>query len=283
MIRTAENILSGPFTREQVIQLIEEGKLDLTDEICVAGNYWIFLHEEEEVTAQLGVELPHSFFEKEEEDTQTESDKTPAAHLVKAAHHTPTGSMATPLAAMGARTAARNSTMAPAPQNAGSTQMASTQAGAHNDEDDRIPELSVPHEEIEQQTSVLRNRAIREFRPRDNNATRVMSMESALKEDLETARQQEPQFSSSQSSDGGDAQTSAASGESYSFRDQEVTPPPIEVPQSSPSPSKSHHHNTSLSLDPEPADWTARFWGVVAFILIAAAAVVWFFAFRKPS
>jgi len=263
MIRTAENILSGPFTKDQVIQLIQEGKLDLTDEVCGSGHYWVFLHEEVEIKTQLGIDLPQSFFDAEE-STQTESDNTPAAHLVRTAQNNPTG----PIAAMGTR-GARSPTLSPqAPPHAGDP------SSPNSDDDDNVPELSVPADSIEEQASVLSNRAYREFRPNGpSGATRVLSMENALKESgFETANQPEPQFSGSGGSEGSES-------DSYSFKDQEVTPPPIEMPRS---PSSGHVHNTSLSLDPEPADWTARFWGVVAFILIAAAAVVWFFAFRKP-
>jgi hypothetical protein len=258
MIRTAENILSGPFTKDQVIQLIQEGKLDLTDEVCGSGHYWVFLHEEAEIKTQLGVDLPQSFFDAEE-STQTESDNTPAAHLVKTAQNNPTG----PIAAMGTR-GARSPTLSP--------QTPSHTGAPSADDDDNVPELSVPADSIEEQASVLSNRAYREFRPHGpSGATRVLSMENALKESgFETANQPEPQFSGSES-------------DSYSFKDQEVTPPPIDVPRSPSLGSAGSVHNTSLSLDPEPADWTARFWGVVAFILIAAAAVVWFFAFRKPA
>jgi hypothetical protein len=262
MIRTAENILSGPFTKDQVIQLIQEGKLDLTDEVCGSGHYWVFLHEEGEIKSQLGIDLPQSFFDAEE-STQTESDNTPAAHLVRTAQNNPTG----PIAAMGTR-GSRSPTLSPqAPSHTGHT----GDPGAPSlDDDDNVPELSVPADSIEEQASVLSNRAYRAFRPQGpsspGGATRVLSMENALKEsDFETANQPEPQFSGS---------------DSYAFKDQEGTPPPIDMPRS---PSSGPVHNTSLSLDPEPADWTARFWGVVAFILIAAAAVVWFFAFRKPA
>jgi hypothetical protein len=261
MIRTAENILSGPFTKHQVIQLIQEGKLDLTDEVCGSGHYWVFLHEEAEIKAQLGVDLPQSFFDAEE-STQTESDNTPAAHLVRAAQNNPTG----PIAAMGTR-GARSPTLSDPSADP-----------SVDDDDDNVPELSVPADSIEEQASVLSNRAYREFRPHGpSGATRVLSMENALKESgFETANQPEPQFSGSERS----AERSEGSeSDSYSFKDEEVTPPPIDMPRS---PSSGPVHNTSLSLDPEPADWTARFWGVVAFILIAAAAVVWFFAFRKP-
>jgi len=270
MIRTAENILSGPFSRQQIVQLIEEGKLDITDEVCGSSGYWIFLHEQAEVKRHLGFDLPKAFFDTEE-STQTESDKTPAAHLVRSIQNTNTSPGQ--IAAMGTRGAARSTTLSPntrapgAPSNTGNT----GHTGAAQSGDDDVPELSVPADSIEEQASVLSNRAIREFRPRENaggSETRVFS--------IETANQQEPQFSGTQ----------AANSDSYAFRDQEGTPPPIEMPETVPAPatpSQILHHNTSLSLDPETSDWTARFWGIIVFVLIVAAAVVWFFAFRKPS
>jgi hypothetical protein len=275
MIRTAENILSGPFSKQQIVQLIEEGKLDITDEVCSSSGYWIFLHEQIEVRRHLGFDLPKAFFDTEE-STQTESDKTPAAHLVRSIQNTNTsaGSIAAPIAAMGTRGAARSTTLSPntrapgAPSNAGHTGHA---GHTGREDDDQVPELSVPADSIEEQASVLSNRALREFRPRENSGgseTRVFN--------IETANQPEPQFSGTQ----------AANSESHAFHDPEGTPPPIEMPETVPAPatpSQILHHNTSLSLDPEASDWTARFWGIIAFVLIAAAAVVWFFAFRKPS
>jgi hypothetical protein len=57
LIRTVENAISGPYTKEQVCQLILDGELGVQDEVCQANGYWIFLHEREEVMRQLGVEV----------------------------------------------------------------------------------------------------------------------------------------------------------------------------------------------------------------------------------
>lgn len=75
LIRTSQNIIAGPYTREQVCHLIEDQKLGPDDEVCPANGYWIYLHEEEELLRQLGVKLPHAYGPaSEEEITQTQTD-----------------------------------------------------------------------------------------------------------------------------------------------------------------------------------------------------------------
>lgn len=72
MVRTSQQLLAGPYTKEQVCQLIREGQLGQQDEVCHANRYWIFLHEREEVLEQLGIEPPQKDVATDE-DTQTET------------------------------------------------------------------------------------------------------------------------------------------------------------------------------------------------------------------
>jgi hypothetical protein len=78
LVRTSENIISGPFEKEHVRRLILEGELGLQDEICCGNSYWIYLHEAGEVQAQLQIEVPPQSAEEGTGDidelTQTQTD-----------------------------------------------------------------------------------------------------------------------------------------------------------------------------------------------------------------
>jgi hypothetical protein len=80
LVRTASNRIDGPFPREQVIEMIRDGKLGLQDEICQANQYWIYLHEHQEVQRQLGIQMPRNARnpgergEEEITETQTETE-----------------------------------------------------------------------------------------------------------------------------------------------------------------------------------------------------------------
>jgi hypothetical protein len=50
----------GPFARPDLVEMIQDGKLGLQDEVCQATGYWIYLHEHQEVQRQLGVQVPRS-------------------------------------------------------------------------------------------------------------------------------------------------------------------------------------------------------------------------------
>lgn len=74
MIRTKENVLSGPFSKEEVIHRILNGQLREADEICPGNGYWIFLHERNESLALLGAQLPRrADFHEERTETGTET------------------------------------------------------------------------------------------------------------------------------------------------------------------------------------------------------------------
>lgn len=63
LVRTTENQILGPYSRDQVCKLITEGELTLDDEVCGANHYWFYLHERDEVAGQLGIEVPQSMYE----------------------------------------------------------------------------------------------------------------------------------------------------------------------------------------------------------------------------
>jgi hypothetical protein len=166
MIRTSDNVLSGPYTQDQLIQLVEEEKLELTDEICRGNSYWIYLHEEQEVKKHLGIEVPAALVEPEE-PTQTETDsiirRSEPSHQAHQAHQA--------AAAMGAR-AQRSSTVSPEQHKAEAAKVEYTPVVEPIDDEEEedpsdVPELSVSADSIEDHTAVLNNRAFREFRPRE--------------------------------------------------------------------------------------------------------------------
>ncbi|MCM2323965.1 MAG: hypothetical protein NDJ90_11955 [Oligoflexia bacterium] len=147
LVRTEKNQLLGPFSREEVRKQIQEGRLGLQDEVCQGNHYWIYLHEREEVMAQLGLELPR--YSSEEEITETDMA------------YRPLGSSAKPY-----RSEARIAAQGPAPEPAVERLVAAMV------EDSEIPELA--HDELQdaltENTAVLTNRALREFRRREEQA-----------------------------------------------------------------------------------------------------------------
>jgi hypothetical protein len=89
LVRTAQNIIVGPYSKDEVCRLIEDGTLGLYDEVCPANGYWFYLHERNEVLERLGIEISQlqsqadESEEKHEEDnkdeiTETETKLTPS-------------------------------------------------------------------------------------------------------------------------------------------------------------------------------------------------------------
>ncbi len=75
LIRTAQNWIAGPYTCEQIRQMISENKLTLQDEVCVANGYWFSIHERDEVFKYLKIEPPRQNTEgMEDEVTETQTD-----------------------------------------------------------------------------------------------------------------------------------------------------------------------------------------------------------------
>lgn len=59
LVRTSLNVIAGPYHKEEICQLIENGKLGPYDEVCESGSYWFFIHEREEVQKRLkNIDLP---------------------------------------------------------------------------------------------------------------------------------------------------------------------------------------------------------------------------------
>lgn len=58
LVRTAENRLIGPISEAQLRERILAGEFRLEDEICRANDYWISLHERDEVRSRLGIDVP---------------------------------------------------------------------------------------------------------------------------------------------------------------------------------------------------------------------------------
>lgn len=58
LIRTAQNEIAGPYTRDRLLDLIRGGSLSFRDEVCRANDYWIGLNELDEVRSKLGPDVP---------------------------------------------------------------------------------------------------------------------------------------------------------------------------------------------------------------------------------
>src|SRR3954471_13137598 len=82
LVRTAQNLIMGPYKKEDVLNLIREGSLTLQDEVCQANHFWFYLHEHEELKRQLGLEMPHQLPADDDvtlTQTQTETKRMPEA------------------------------------------------------------------------------------------------------------------------------------------------------------------------------------------------------------
>ena len=73
LVRTATNLITGPYNRDELTRLILDRKLSLQDEICRSHGYWIFIHERDEVFKQLGISIPR-INEHGEEVTETNTE-----------------------------------------------------------------------------------------------------------------------------------------------------------------------------------------------------------------
>ena len=150
LIRTAENLISGPYTRQQICEFIEQGQLQLNDEVCHANTYWFYLHEHDEIRKQLGIELPKELYAGAEESTVTETDTEITDPGVE-----PGG---TRVAAMGAMGQVRG----------GTVRSVSRQRESRESE---IPDLPQSTDELGENTAVMSNRAFRDFRQKKKPVT----------------------------------------------------------------------------------------------------------------
>lgn len=74
LVRTVENWIAGPYPTDQLLKMIQCGKLNPQDEICPANGYWIYLHDSKEVHRLLGVEVSKAILTEEDEITETQTD-----------------------------------------------------------------------------------------------------------------------------------------------------------------------------------------------------------------
>ena len=57
LIRTTENEIIGPVTKEKVVELIETNKLKPEDELCCGNSFWFFVKEKEFITKNFNIEI----------------------------------------------------------------------------------------------------------------------------------------------------------------------------------------------------------------------------------
>ncbi|RLA61910.1 MAG: hypothetical protein DRQ88_09935 [Epsilonproteobacteria bacterium] len=61
LIRTGQNQVLGPVTKDKVKELIKSGSLELEDEVCSGNGYWFKIKEEELVDKYLNGDYIQSF------------------------------------------------------------------------------------------------------------------------------------------------------------------------------------------------------------------------------
>ncbi|MGK5086943.1 hypothetical protein WDW86_05250 [Bdellovibrionota bacterium FG-2] len=93
LVRTFKNQILGPFEKGDLVRMIEQGALDIQDEVCPTLGYWVGLHERAEIHKLLGVELPKKrpFVPEgaEADEEITESDLTVSALAERAFERDP--------------------------------------------------------------------------------------------------------------------------------------------------------------------------------------------------
>jgi hypothetical protein len=147
LVRTSNNQITGPYSREQIREMILQAKLKLEDEICGGNQYWIFLHENQEVKNQLGIEIPNALYTNRQEGTQTQTD-TEISERTDPQN----------IAAMGAGSTVSRAGVRP------------------TKETDAIPDLIELEEELGENTAVMSNRAFRDYRQRKVQEIKPMSI-----------------------------------------------------------------------------------------------------------
>jgi len=61
LIRTGQNQILGPVTKDKVKELINSGSLDLEDEVCSGNGYWFKIKEDDLVDKYLNGDYIQSF------------------------------------------------------------------------------------------------------------------------------------------------------------------------------------------------------------------------------
>ena len=137
LVRTSKNVVVGPYTIHEVKAMIQEGKLGLQDEVCQANQYWFYLNEAHEVKKFLGIDLQMNAA-ADPDMNETDFTETSTEIMIE-----------------GSAVSKSTSSV--------SLQEAEVEGG---EETDDVPELDQSPDELEADSGILKNRALREFRPR---------------------------------------------------------------------------------------------------------------------
>jgi hypothetical protein len=74
LIRTSQNVILGPYSKNEICEMIGEGSLGVQDEVCQANQFWFYLHERDEVQRQLGMDVPNASLISDDEATLTQTE-----------------------------------------------------------------------------------------------------------------------------------------------------------------------------------------------------------------
>ncbi len=86
LVRSADNVIAGPYTKEEIRALSETRGLMADDELCPAGGYWFYVHDVEEGRRFCDFPLKPAFstpIDVQEEITETDSGATKTVIDVK--------------------------------------------------------------------------------------------------------------------------------------------------------------------------------------------------------
>jgi hypothetical protein len=146
LVRTSKNVVVGPYTAAEVKAMIHEGKLGLQDEVCQANQYWFYLNEAVEVKKFLNMDLPAGGID----DSDDESDFTETSTEIM-------------IEGSAVKQKAIEVKSQPAPAAKSEEDEEDTDSGL---ETEGLPELEESPDEVEADAAALKNRGLREFRPR---------------------------------------------------------------------------------------------------------------------
>jgi hypothetical protein len=146
LVRTSKNVVVGPFTAAEVKSMIHEGKLGLQDEVCQANHYWFYLNEAQEVKKFLDMDLPAGGLD----DSDSDSDFTETSTEIM-------------IEGSAVRQKAAEAKLASQP----SASVSEDEDVEETDEvENGLPELEESPDDVEADSAALKNRGLREFRPR---------------------------------------------------------------------------------------------------------------------
>jgi len=76
LVRNQSNAINGPYSKNEIIKIVQSGQITKNDEICESAQYWFHLYESDELSKFLGIDLPDNWMPEEDEENTAEVSLT---------------------------------------------------------------------------------------------------------------------------------------------------------------------------------------------------------------